>query len=180
MLCYFVTLPWRRRLRLPEDASELQFRVLPTDLDISLHMNNGRYLTLMDLGRLDILCAGGLWRIMLRDRLTPIASAIVIRYRRELRLFNRVSLHSKLVAWDEKTVVIEQTFLLESGPHQGQVAAQALFKGGLYDRRKRAFAPIRTLMDAIGVDAHSPEPSPEIAAFLATDTAFKQTDRKRV
>ncbi len=176
---YLLTLAWRPSLVLPDDTSKLRFHVLPTDLDISLHMNNGRYLTLMDLGRLDIIFASGLWRIMLRDRLTPIASAIAIRYRRELRLGNRVTLHSKIVAWDDKTVVIQQIFLLEDGQHKGQVAAQALFKGGLYDRRKRTFVPIPTLMDAIGVEAESPEPTAEIAAFLATDTALKQTDRKR-
>ncbi|MGH1417354.1 MAG: thioesterase family protein [Hyphomicrobiaceae bacterium] len=179
IIIYFMTLPWRPRLELPIETSRLRFRVLPTDLDISLHMNNGRYLTLMDLGRLDILFSSGLWRIMLRNRLTPIASAVAIRYRRELRLADRIMLRSKIVAWDDKTVVIEQIFAVEGGPKNGQVAAQALFKGGLYDRRKRAFSPISTLMESIGVEATSPEPTPEIAAFLATDTALKQTERKR-
>ena len=32
------------------DSSILTFRVWPNDLDINLHMNNGRYLTIMDLG----------------------------------------------------------------------------------------------------------------------------------
>ena len=32
------------------DTSELPGRVWPMDLDTNLHMNNGRYLSLMDLG----------------------------------------------------------------------------------------------------------------------------------
>ncbi|TMH75049.1 MAG: acyl-CoA thioesterase, partial [Betaproteobacteria bacterium] len=34
----------------PGDTVELALRVLPTDLDLNGHMNNGRYLTLVDLG----------------------------------------------------------------------------------------------------------------------------------
>jgi acyl-CoA thioesterase FadM len=35
--------------------SVVRFRVWPGDLDFNLHMNNGRYLTLMGLGRLDLM-----------------------------------------------------------------------------------------------------------------------------
>ena len=31
------------------------FRVWPTDLDLLRHVNNGVYLTIMDIGRLDLL-----------------------------------------------------------------------------------------------------------------------------
>ena len=31
------------------DASRVSFRVLPNDCDLNFHMNNGRYLTFMDL-----------------------------------------------------------------------------------------------------------------------------------
>src|SRR6185503_3961101 len=34
--------------------SNLSLRVWPNDLDLNIHVNNGRYLTLMDLGRMDL------------------------------------------------------------------------------------------------------------------------------
>jgi acyl-CoA thioesterase FadM len=41
------------------ESSMLRFWVFPTDLDINLHMTNARYLSFMDLGRIDLLlCAG--------------------------------------------------------------------------------------------------------------------------
>ena len=43
----------------PLGTSVRRGRVWPTDLDVSLHMNNGRYLTLMDLGRLDLMLRTG-------------------------------------------------------------------------------------------------------------------------
>ena len=37
------------------ETSHLRFRVWPHDLDTSMHLNNGRYWTLMDLGRADLM-----------------------------------------------------------------------------------------------------------------------------
>lgn len=179
ILWYLATLGRRPRLALPADASRLAFRVLPTDLDTSLHMNNGRYLTLMDLGRLDLMVGSGLWRAILRHRWTPIASAILVRYRRELRLWQRFRLESRIVCWEAATVVIEQVFVIDGGPRDGEIAARALFKGGLYDRGQRRFVEITRLMGEIGVEAASPVPSAEIDAFLHADDQLKQAGPAR-
>ncbi|MEW5964944.1 MAG: thioesterase family protein [Pseudomonadota bacterium] len=167
----------RRRgaLALPAGVSVLHFRVWPHDLDLSLHMNNGRYLTLMDLGRLDVLVRCGLWRAVGRNGWTPIASAIKIRFRREMHLFDRFRLETRLVAWDKLFVVMEQVFVLDRGPHAGTVAAQALFKGGLYDRSARQFVPIAQLMQEIGIAPEGPPLTREVEAFLDADEALKQS-----
>ncbi len=179
MLWYLLTLGRQPRLTLPGDASTLSFRVLPNDLDTSLHMNNGRYLTLMDLGRLDIMVASGLWRAVLRHRWTPIASAVLVRYRRELRLWQRFRLESRIVCWEGAIVVIEQIFFIDGGERDGEIAARALFKGGLYDRAARRFVDVARLMSEIGITAASPVPSAEIDAFLHADDQLKQTSPQR-
>jgi len=164
----------RSSLQMPEGISALHFRVWPHDLDLSMHMNNGRYLGIMDLGRLDVIIRSGLWRAVMRHRWTPIASAAVIRFRRELRLFDRYRLETRILAWDELAVVMEQVFVFAGGPRDGQVAARALFKGGIYDRAAREFVPIARLMSEVGVTTASPPPSPEIEAFLKADDAIRQ------
>lgn len=179
MLWYLATLHWRPGLRLPGDVSVVRFRVWPTDLDTSIHMNNGRYLTLMDLGRLDLMVSSGLWRAVLRHRWTPIASGILIRFRRELRLWQGMRLESRIVCWEDATVVIEQTFFIEGGKYDGQVASRALFKGGLYDRGARRFIEIERLMSEIGIKEASPVPTPEIDAFLHADDQLKQSAATR-
>jgi acyl-CoA thioesterase FadM len=155
----------------------LNFRVWPHDLDLSLHMNNGRYLTLMDLGRLDAMVRSGLWREVLRHKWTPIASAITIRFQRELRLFQKFRLDTKLLCWDASLVVMEQIFVIDGGPRDGQVAARALFKGGLYDRKERKFVEIARLMALLGVSETSPPATAEVEAFLHADDQLKQTGR---
>jgi acyl-CoA thioesterase FadM len=170
---------FRPGIDLPKGVSVLHFRVWPHDLDLSLHMNNGRYLTIMDLGRLDMILASGLWRAILRHRWTPIASAIKIRFRREMRPFNRYRLETRLLAWVGDQVVMEQTLIIESGPRTGQVSAQALFKGGLYDREARKFVAVERLMVESGVHAENPPLSPEVEAFLRADEELKRAGAER-
>lgn len=164
-----------RPLKLPDDASVLSFRVWPHDLDLSLHMNNGRYLSIMDLGRLDVLVRSGLWRAALQNKWTPIASAVAIRFRRELTAFQSYRLVTRLVCWDSTLVVMEQIFFIHGGTRDGQLAARALFKGGLYDRQEKKFVTISRLMAAIGVSEISPNPTPEVEAFLHADGVLRQT-----
>lgn len=164
-------------LTLPEGVSLRRARVWPTDLDISLHMNNGRYLTQLDLGRLDLLMRSGLLRIVLRDRLTPMVSAALIRFRRELGPLQRFDIETRIVGWLDTTAVIQQDFRIASGPRSGEIAAVALVRAGLYDRKSRAFVPIDRLMAKLGITAASPPLSQEVAAFLAAETALRRPER---
>ena len=176
LLWLFLTARSRGPLALPDEISRVNFRVWPHDLDVSAHMNNGRYLTLMDLGRLDVLVRSGLWRALVKNGWTPIASAVTIRYRRELRPFQKFRLETRLATWDSTQVVMEQTFVIVGGARDGQVAARALFKGGLYDRKARAFVAIAKLTETIGVSADSPVPNEDIAAFLRADDKLRTAE----
>lgn len=50
------------------EESRVAFCVWPNDCDLNLHMNNGRYLSLMDLGRVYLTAQSGLLREALRRR----------------------------------------------------------------------------------------------------------------
>lgn len=173
LLVCLLTAPFRPRLADPHDASRLSFRVWPHDLDPSLHMNNARYLALMDLGRLDILLVTGLWREVVRHRWTPIASKVAIRFRRELKLFQRFRLETRILTWDDTNVVMEQVFVNVGGRRDGQIAAHALFKGGIYDRDAKSFVPIGRLMASAGGTFDPPPATPEVEAFLKADEAMR-------
>lgn len=173
LLWLLLTAKRRGSLSLPSEASSLEFRVWPHDLDLSLHMNNGRYLTLMDLGRIDVMVRSGLWKQVLHHKWTPIASAIVIRFRRELRPFQKFRLETRLACWNKDLVVMEQNFFIVGGARDGQAAARAIFKGGIYDRADKRFISIEQLMALIGVSGESPPASAEIEAFLRADDQLK-------
>ena len=177
LMWVLLTARGRGHLVLPGNTSLLSFRVWPHDLDPSVHMNNGRYLTLMDLGRLDVLVRSGLWREVLRHGWTPIASAITVRFQRELRPFQRFRLETRVLCWDAALVVMEQTFVIDGGPRDGQTAARGLFKGGIYSRKEKKFVEIARLMGLIGVSEVSPPATPEVEAFLHAEDQLKQTGR---
>jgi acyl-CoA thioesterase FadM len=156
-------------------VSRLSFRVWPHDLDTSLHMNNGRYWTLMDLGRADLMIRSGLWRAALRHRWTPVVSAGKIRFRRELKAFRPFRLETRIVAWAETWFVIEHRLVTTGQDGSDVLSAIALVRAGLYERKAKAFVPVARMFDEIGIaEAASPEPSPEVAAFLEAEQALKQ------
>ncbi|HEX6059942.1 MAG TPA: thioesterase family protein [Gemmatimonadaceae bacterium] len=144
----------RRRSPLgPLDESVMTLRVLPTDVDANLHMNNGRYLSIMDLGRFDLTVRNGLLRATLRRGWRPVVGSVVIRYRRSLDPLQRYELRTRAVCWDEKWIYLEQRF--ERG---GEVAAiglvKALFVG------KSGSVPTRDVFATVGFMGDSP-PMPE-------------------
>jgi len=106
------------------DESVVSMRVWPSDLDAFGHMNNGRYLTVADLGRQDMALRSGLLRAWLRERLVPVVGAATIRYKRSLRPFRRYQLHTRFLGWDDRWFYIEQRFT-----RRGKLYAVALIKG---------------------------------------------------
>lgn len=86
------------------------FRVWPTDLDFNLHLNNARYLSMMDIGRLDLLARAGALRPMLRNRWHPVVGAVMLRFRRALDPWMKFQLRTRIAGWDEKWFYIEQRF----------------------------------------------------------------------
>jgi acyl-CoA thioesterase FadM len=165
---------WRGKLLPPFAVSELPFRVWPHDLDTSLHMNNGRYWTLMDLGRTDLMLRMGLWRAVLRHGWTPIVNAGTIRFRRELRLGRPLMLQSRILCWSGDWAVIEHRIVSRRENGEAVTNAVALVRVGLYDRKARNFVPIKRMMTEMGITAESPSASDDVAAFLASEDAMKR------
>lgn len=102
----------------------LNMRVLPNDLDLNKHMNNSRYLALMDLGRVAYMGQTGMLRVAMKHKWSPIVSEIDIRYKRPLNPFMKFQLITELIKVDEKYFYVKQSFV-----HKGHVMAEADVKG---------------------------------------------------
>jgi acyl-CoA thioesterase FadM len=174
LLWLVATARFRGRLQPPFDVSAIPFRVMPHDLDTSLHMNNGRYWTLMDLGRTDLMLRTGLWRAVLKNGWIPVVSAGKIRFRRELRLWRAFQLTTRIICWSDAWVVMEHRLVSTREGGEEVVNAAAYVRAGIYDRKARSFVPIRRLMAEMGIMVESPPPPEDVAAFLAAEEAMKQ------
>lgn len=97
-------------------VSHRRYRVLPTDIDLNLHLTNSRYFQLMDIGRLDLLMlAGALARV--REGYGFVAAEVSCSFRRELPLWQAFSVRSEMVARDRKALKVEQRFLVGDREH---------------------------------------------------------------
>ena len=104
-----VILGARRRVRRGKtlDASavsSIRLTTLPTDIDILRHMNNGRYLSLFDLGRWDLLIRTGLFDAMKEHGWYAVVSSETVTFRKSLQLWQRFTVESRLYGHDDKAV----------------------------------------------------------------------------
>jgi acyl-CoA thioesterase FadM len=144
-------------LRVLEEDS-LELRVWPNDIDFNLHMNNARYLSLMDYGRIHHLARIGLLTYVVRQRWKPMVGAVWVTYRRSLRLFSRFTIVSRMVCWDERWFYFEQTFLGAEG-----LAAVGWVKGLL--RSAAGNVTPQQVMAAIAPGTESPAMPESIAIW---------------
>lgn len=145
--------------------SRLRLWVWPNDLDLFAHVNNGRYLTLMDLGRLHVIRQAGLLRVMRERGWHAAAAAAEIRFRRPLKLWQRVDLVTEVVDWDEAWFVFEQRF--ESA---GKVCARALVKAQFRHRREGVSSA--TVLKIAGIPGEPAPAGGRLVADLAANVAY--------
>ncbi len=147
------------RVRPPLEAlgtSVLAFRVWPNDLDVNIHMNNGRFLSVMDLGRFDLTFRTGLGKAMLRNRWMPLVGGVTIRYRRSLDPFEAYELHTRLLGWDAKWFYLEQRFIKGGGELAAEGVVRALFRG------KDGNVAIAEVLDQMGYAGPDLPPSEDL------------------
>ncbi len=152
----------------PLDESVVSFRVWPNDLDVNLHMNNGRYLTLMDLGRLDLVVRMGVLRTLRRRKWNPVVGSLQVRYRRSLLPFQRYDIRTRLVGWDERWFYVEQRF-----ERAGETVAAALVKGLFLGPEGRV--PTQAVVDATGHHVDPPALPEAVAAWQESERVFRES-----
>ena len=102
MLWVLVASKWKPTMPVEALHNELELRVLPNDLDLNLHMNNGRFLTICDLSRVDLFIRTGLAALMVQNKWAPIISRHTMDYRRPLSPFQKYTVSMSIDRWDEK------------------------------------------------------------------------------
>lgn len=159
------------RLPMPHGRSLVTMRVWPNDLDLNLHMNNGRYLTLMDLGRTDFLLRAGLGRALVHEGWMPVLTGSVVRYRRSLALFQRFHLETAIIGWTGNSIFMEHRIIVASGRGSGEVAATATVRGALLKRTGGVARKVEMAKVFAAVGLAMDDPPPEGAFVQACDEA---------
>lgn len=86
-------------------------RVLPSDLDLLLHMNNARYLREADVARAAHLARCGVLGALRALGARAVLAASCARYRRSLRLLEPFEVRTRLLGWDDRAFYLEARFI---------------------------------------------------------------------
>jgi acyl-CoA thioesterase FadM len=109
-------------------TTRISLRVWPNDLDLNLHVNNGRYLALADIGRMHWFVLTGALGVARKQKAFPVVGDVLAKFRRDLKAFQSFEIHTRLIGWDRKWGFIEHRFVRRRRVI-GVVAIRGVFKG---------------------------------------------------
>ncbi|WP_212522701.1 acyl-CoA thioesterase [Actibacterium sp. MT2.3-13A] len=153
----------RRAAPLPLTGTHVSHHLCwPWDLDIWWELNNGRALTLYDLGRIPLAQRIGLIPVLRAQGWGLTMAGVSVRYRRRVRMFDRVEIRSRCVGWDDKFIYIDQSMW------KGETCtSQALYRSAVTDRS--GIVPPARVMAALGQRAASPALPDWVANWIAAE-----------
>lgn len=132
----------------------------PWDLDLWNELNNGRTLTLYDMGRLPLAKRVGLVKALRDNRWGLTMAGASVRYRRRVRAFDRIEIHSRAVCWDDKFMYLEQSMRV-----RGEATSHILYRSAVTS--KEGIVPPIRVMEALELD---PSLTPEMPDWIAAWT----------
>ncbi|MCP5038196.1 MAG: acyl-CoA thioesterase [Rhodobacteraceae bacterium] len=95
----------------------------PWDLDYWMELNNGRTLTLYDLGRIPMAKRLGLISALKENDWRLSVAGASVRYRRRVHVFDRLEIRSRVMGWDHRFFYLEQSMW-----KAGEATGNALYR----------------------------------------------------
>jgi acyl-CoA thioesterase FadM len=137
-------------------------RCWPQDLDPWRELNNGRTLTLYDLGRVPYAVRTGLRDAVRAQGWGLTVAGNTTRYRRRVRLFDRIEMRTRCIGWDARFFYIEQSMWKD-----GECTSHMLLRSAVTSRAG-IVAPAR-VMEAMGHGVESPALPGWVQAWITGD-----------
>lgn len=137
-------------------------RCWPQDIDPWMELNNGRTLTLYDLGRVPYGVRTGLKDVVRARGWGLTVAGNTTRYRRRVRLFDRLEMRTRCVGWDHRF------FYLEQSMWKGDDCTSHVLLRTAVTSKAGIVAPAR-VVEAMGRGVESPELPGWVRAWIAGD-----------
>lgn len=145
------------------DTHVSQHRCWPWDIDMWMELNNGRTLTLYDLGRIPLAKRVGLIGLLRKRGWGLTMAGASVRYRRRIRTFEKIEMRSRCVGFDERFAYLEQTMWRQDG----DCANHALYRAAVTDRN--GIVPTSELLRELGMSDATPGVPDWVAAWIEAD-----------
>lgn len=162
----FAAATWQARRQAQHDPFRplvSQHRCWPWDLDPWGELNNGRTLTLYDLGRVPLAKSMGLTDIARSRGWGTVVAGVSVRYRRRVRPLRRFQMLSRLIGWDRRFFYIEQSLWLG-----GECANHMLLRSAV--TTGVGIVPPGEVVAALGFESHASPPLPDwVTAWIEAE-----------
>lgn len=140
MLFLLIASKFKPRLPVEKPKNSLTLSVLPNDIDINMHMNNGRYLTICDLTRVDMFIRSGLAKTMFKNKWIPVISEHTMTYKKGLKLFQKYEVLMEITSWDDKAFHMIHTFIVND-----RIVAQGTSQGVIVSKKNGVIPPEKVM-----------------------------------
>ena len=157
-----------KKAKSPLDAFSLPLCVMPWDCDMNFHINNGRYLSIMDVARMQLYLGAGIVGAMRKNRWIPVVTSSHLLYRRSINIFVKYDLSSQFVGRTDKFLIVEHRFKVK-----GKTAVLAYV--ALAFRDDKGVVSSDRLIEGFGLDLSLNDRPDIINAYLNTDQEFLQS-----
>jgi acyl-CoA thioesterase FadM len=146
--------------------------VKPWDVDLNLHLNNAKYAEYFNRAQAEhFMHTRYIGALYLHGWVTFIATTN-LGHVRAIAPLRRFSIHTQLTGCDEKYVYCEQSMTV-----RGQLAATAVQRMAVVDRKGGRVSPVVALSRILG--GQSPPPRPRYADALRAVTEALRSDPDR-
>ena len=95
-------------------------------------LNNGRALSLFDIGRYGFLIRSGLFSYYFKNKTSMTVAGLSVRYRHRVTTFQMLKMKTQIVFYDEKFLYFEQLLVLPDG----RCAIQSLCRVAIVQKKK--------------------------------------------
>jgi acyl-CoA thioesterase FadM len=147
---------FKRRIE-PLGEGVIHMRVWPNDLDLNVHANSGRYVSFIDVGRIDLVIRMGILRKVLARKWRPIVGGTMITYRKSLLPFERFRIRSRVLCWDDKWFYFDHVVEKANGDLAARATVRGLVRGPQGNVPPGEFVAL----------TRTPVPSPPIPSYIA-------------
>ncbi len=122
----------------------------PWDLDMFVELNNGRTLTIYDLGRLPMAKRAGFLPVLRQNDWGMTMAGATVRYRRRVTVFQRIEMHSGALGRDARFLYLHQTMW-----RKGQALSSIIYRVAVTD--VNGIVPTQKVVDALGYADWNPQ-----------------------
>lgn len=148
----------------PLGAHVSTHRVWPWDLDPWWELNNGRTLTLYDLGRIPMAIRLGITNALKENGWGFTVAGNSVRYRKRIKLFHRFTQVSRTLGWDDRFLYMEQSIWIN-----GECANHMLLRVAIVGGGRRGIVAPSEFMAALGYNGPQPDLPEWVVAWIKAD-----------